>query len=110
MTVNLRPNKSTYRPKCNAGNVYFKRALNGLSILVVVAASACSQNDKTPTTADRVKLVEEVQRTDPNFHLPKPTKVPAGDKSKQVAADTSPENERTADAGKSDGTAAVSVR
>ncbi len=79
-------------------------------IFVACAIVGCSQKDNTPTTAERVKLVEERQKTDPNSSPPKPTNVPSADKSNQVAEGSSPRVERTADVSKPDGTAEVRVR
>lgn len=37
--------------------------------IVAVALSACGKSEVPISTADRVKIVEEKQKTDPNFHL-----------------------------------------
>ena len=39
--------------------------------IVATALSACGKSEVQVTTADRVKIVEEKQKTDPNFHLEK---------------------------------------
>jgi len=39
--------------------------------IVAVALSACGKSEVPISTADRVKIVEEKQKTDPNFHLEK---------------------------------------
>ena len=41
------------------------------AILFAVALAACGKTDNKMTTADRVKLVEEKQKIDPDFHLQK---------------------------------------
>lgn len=111
MSINRNASICSYQFSFGASYPSHQRVIGRLGIVLVACAIvACSQNDKTPTTADRVTLVEEIQKNDPNFHLPKATKVPSGDKSNQVAAASSPEAERIADASKSDGTAAVRVR
>ena len=41
------------------------------AMLFAVALAACGKSDNKMTTADRVKLVEEKQKIDPDFHLQK---------------------------------------
>ena len=41
------------------------------AMLVAVALTACGKTDDKMTTADRVKLVEEKQKIDPDFYLQK---------------------------------------
>ena len=41
------------------------------AMLIAVALAACGKSDNKMTTADRVKLVEEKQKIDPDFHLQK---------------------------------------
>ena len=41
------------------------------AIFLTVALAACGKSDNKMTTADRVKLVEEKQKIDPDFHLQK---------------------------------------
>ena len=49
-------------------------ASQGVTILLLAAVlGACSRSTTTLTTADRVKIVEEQQKSDPNFYLPRNT-------------------------------------
>ena len=41
------------------------------AVLVAVALSACGKAETPISTADRVKRVEEKQKSDPSFHLEK---------------------------------------
>ena len=41
------------------------------AMLFAVALAACGESDNKMTTADRVKLVEEKQKIDPDFYLQK---------------------------------------
>ena len=41
------------------------------AMLIAVALAACGKTDNKMTTADRVKLVEEKQKIDPDFYLQK---------------------------------------
>ena len=41
------------------------------AMLFAVALAACGKSDNKMTTADRVKLVEEKQKIDPDFYLQK---------------------------------------
>lgn len=43
------------------------------AMLFAVALAACGESDNKMTTADRVKLVEEKQKIDPDFYLQKKT-------------------------------------
>ena len=87
------------------------RAINGLGIPFVVSAiTACNQNNTAPATADRFKLVEEVQKTDPNFLLPQHPKAPSVNKYGAVAAQLTVGAEKTANAPSPDGTKMVGLR
>ena len=56
------------------------------ALLFAVALAACGKSDNKMTTADRVKLVEEKQNLDPEFHLQKK----AGHTSPTTAAPAAP--------------------
>lgn len=111
MSINRNGFIRNFQFNSKTGHTSYPLVLGKLGIILAACAIVgCSQKDLTPTTAERVKLVAERQKTDPNSSLPKPTNVPSADKSNQVAEGSSPRVERTADASKSDGTAEVRVR
>ena len=108
-------NRFTSKRSCgpNRRTIYTSqnRAINGLGIPFVVSANtACNQNNTAPTTADRFKLVEEVQKTDPNSLLPQQPKTPSVNKYGAVAAQLSSGAEKTANAPSPDGTKMVGLR
>ena len=85
--------------------------INRLAMLFVVfAIAACSQNNAAPTPADRVKLVEDVQKTDPNFHVPRQPKTLSENKSGAVAEKLLSDAERTASAPNANGAEMVRLR
>ena len=68
-------------------NVGSGRTRKTLLTAAIVAAtlSACGKSEVPISTADRVKIVEEKQKTDPNFHLEKKTAETTSSKPNAVA-------------------------
>ena len=111
MTDNRNTSKRSCGPNRRTTCTSQKRAINGLGISFVVSAiTACNQNNTAPTTADRFKLVEEVQKTDPNFHLPRQPRALSVNKSGAVAAQLSSGTKKTANAPSPDGKKMVGLR
>ena len=54
----------------NVGSALKRKTLLATAI-VAFALSACGKSESPISTADRVKIVEEKQKTDPNFHMEK---------------------------------------
>ena len=54
----------------NVGSGHTQKTLLAAAI-VAATLSACGKSEVPVTTADRVKIVDERQKTDPNFHMEK---------------------------------------
>ena len=108
-------NRNTSKRSCGPNHKTNPLSQNGVIIrlgmlFAVFAIAACSQNNTAPTTADRVKLVEEVQKTDPNFHLPRQPKTASENKSGAVAEKLLSDAERTASAPSANGAEMIRLR
>ena len=66
MRANLTPLSAT-QPNCFATTI----GMASVALFATVMLGACQRNDATPTTAERLKSVEQQQQTNPDFAAPR---------------------------------------